>query len=129
MIRYRIRDVGRIMGRTCSCGRGLPLMELSGGRVTDFLTATDGRKVSGIVVATYVITNIPGIRQVQFVQNEPRSVTINLVKGADWSPATERDLIAKARGYLGEDMQFQLSFRDSIPHEKSGKYRFCISTL
>ena len=35
-------------------------MKLSGGRVTDFLTATDGRKLSGIVVATYVITSIPG---------------------------------------------------------------------
>lgn len=129
MIRYRIRDVGRITGRVCECGRGLPLMELSGGRVTDFLTATDGRKVSGIVVATYVITNIPGIRQVQFVQDTPGAVTINLVRGGEWSAETQRELISRARRYLGEDMQFELSFRDRIPAEKSGKYRFCISTL
>src|SRR4029077_8403140 len=70
MIRYRIRDVGRIKQASCSCLRGLPLMELSAGRVTDFLVATSGTKVSGIVIATYVITNIPGIRQMQFIQNE-----------------------------------------------------------
>jgi phenylacetate-CoA ligase len=130
MIRYQIKDVGRILPGACRCSRGLPLMELSGGRVTDFLTATDGRKVSGVVLATYVITRIPGIEQVQFVQSEPGAVTLNLVKGPDWSEhSTLTPLIAKAREYLGPDMRFDVSFRDRIPQEKSGKYRFAVSTL
>ena len=104
-------------------------MELSGGRVTDFLTATDGSKVSGIVVATYVITNLAGIRQMQFVQNERGSVTINVVKGHEWSSQTLIDLTARVHKYLGNDMRLQLIFRDNIPLERSGKYRFSISTL
>jgi len=129
MIRYRIRDMGRIKEKSCACLRGLPLMELSGGRVTDFLTATDGSKVSGIVVATYVITNLAGIRQMQFVQNERGSVTINVVKGHEWSSQTLIDLTARVHKYLGNDMRLQLIFRDNIPLERSGKYRFSISTL
>lgn len=130
MIRYRIKDVGRILPQPCRCGRGLPLMSLSGGRVTDFLTATDGRKVSGVVLATYVITKIPGIEQVQFVQSERGAVTLNLVKGPEWSePATLNPLLAKSREFLGADMRFDIAFRDRIPQDVSGKYRFAVSNL
>jgi len=121
--------MGRMKEKSCSCLRGLPLMELSGGRVTDFLIATDGSKVSGIVVATYVITSIPGIKQIQFIQNEPGTVTLNLVKGPGWSAAALQELTARARKYLGDNMRLQVEFREQIPLEKSGKYRFSISTL
>lgn len=130
MIRYRIKDVGTLKDAPCTCGRGLPLMELSGGRVTDFLTATNGRKVSGIVLATYVITRLPGIEQVQFVQTHRGSVTVNIVKGPQWTEdSTQPTLIAKAREFLGPDMHFEVSFRDKIHQEKSGKYRFAVSHL
>jgi phenylacetate-CoA ligase len=129
LIRYRIRDVGRIKRAHCTCSRGLPLMELAGGRVTDFLVATNGDRVSGIVVSTYVITNLPGIRQVQFIQNEAGAVTVNLVKGPGWSEGTMAELAARIRRYLGDDIRLQVEFRDQIPLERSGKYRFSISTL
>lgn len=129
MIRYRIRDVGRITQSSCVCSRGLPLMQLAGGRVTDFLVATNGDKVSGIVIATYVITKIPGIRQIQFVQNEIGSLTINLVKAPDWTAATMTELMVRIRRYLGEDIRLETEFKDQIPLERSGKYRFSISTL
>jgi phenylacetate-CoA ligase len=129
MIRYRTRDVGRLKSAACSCGRGLPLLDLAGGRVTDFLIAMNGKKVSGVVLATYVITNIPGVRQVQFVQNAKGFAKINVVKGRDWSPPAEGELIRKAREFLGGDMQVEVEFKDDIPMEKSGKFRFTICTL
>jgi phenylacetate-CoA ligase len=129
MIRYRIKDVGSIKAQPCSCSRGLPLLQLSGGRVTDFLTAKNGRKVSGIVLATYVITNITGVRQVQFVQSEPDAVAVNIVKGPLWSQESLTQLLARGRSYLGEDMRFDVAFKDHIAFEKSGKYRFAISNI
>lgn len=129
MIRYRIRDVGRIEQASCTCSRGLPLMQLAGGRVTDFLVATNGDKVSGIVIATYVITKLPGIRQIQFIQNEIGSLTINLVKAPEWTAAIMTELMARIRRYLGEDIRLKIEFKDQIQLERSGKYRFSISTL
>lgn len=129
MIRYRIRDVGRIKQASCTCSRGLPLMQLAGGRVTDFLVATNGDKVSGIVIATYVITKLPGVRQIQLVQNELGSLTINLVKAPDWTAATMTELMARIRRYLGDDIRLKTEFKDQIQLERSGKYRFSISTL
>jgi phenylacetate-CoA ligase len=129
LIRYRTRDVGRMLEGVCSCGRGLPLLDLAGGRVTDFLVATNGRKVSGIVIATYVITNIPGVRQVQFRQDEPKALLVNLVKGPAWSDEAQRQLFGKLREFLGADMELRIEFKEEIPREVSGKYRFSISTV
>jgi phenylacetate-CoA ligase len=129
LIRYRIGDVGRMLSRSCSCRRGLPLMELSGGRVTDFLVATSGSKVSGIVIATYVITNIPGIRQIQFVQSARGEVAVNLVKGPAWTPQALDMLKERVRKFLGNDMQIRVAMLDNIPAERSGKFRFSISQL
>jgi len=129
LIRYQIRDVGRIMVRACSCPRRLPLLAISGGRSTDFLLATNGDLVSGVVIATYVTTNIPGIRQIQFVQDSTSSIKIRLVKGLDWSADTAAQLKAKASHYLGSGMQFEFEFCTLIPSEKSGKYRFSICNL
>ncbi len=128
LIRYRIKDVGVFLPGTCGCGRGLPLLAISGGRVTDFLTATNDRKVSGVVIATYVITNIPGIKQVQFVQTERLKTTIRLVKGREWNGRSTEVLRRRASDYLGEEMQLDVVFEEVIPSETSGKYRFSIGS-
>ena len=129
LIRYRTDDVGRLPGGRCECGRGLPLLDLVGGRVTDFLTTTSGTQVSGIVLATYAITTIQGIRQVQFVQRRQTRVDIHIVRGSDWSEGSLAALLDRSRTFLGADMEFEVLFPDSIPLERSGKHRFSISLL
>jgi phenylacetate-CoA ligase len=129
LIRYRIKDVGRLLPDACGCGRGLPLMRISGGRTSDFLTATNGRKCSALVLAAHAITRIPGIEQVQFVQHQRGTVALNLVKGPVWSETATATLLANLREWLGEDMRFVVSYHARIPQEESGKYRFCVSTL
>jgi phenylacetate-CoA ligase len=129
MIRYRTMDVGALRPETCACGRGLPLLDLTGGRVTDFLTAMSGARVSGIVMATYGITNIRGIRQVQFVQQRRGAVTARIARGPQWSDESLRMLIERVRGLLGQDMAVEPEFVENIPLEASGKYRFSVSRL
>jgi phenylacetate-CoA ligase len=129
LIRYRTGDVGRLLSAPCPCGRGLPLMVIAGGRTTDFLTTEDGSKISGIVVATYVITEIPGIRQVQFVQDRREHLTVNLVRGPGWSAETMRLLVDRIRTFFGQATTVDVVFQSDIPAEPSGKYRFSISRL
>ena len=129
LIRYRTRDMGRLGVSACSCGRGLPLLHLTGGRTTDFLTAVNGQKVSGIVLSTYGITDIAGIRQIQIVQERLESVRVRVVKGPAWSDESLRTLAARVRSFLGETMALEIEFADHIPLEASGKYRFSISRL
>ena len=100
MIRYMTRDHGRMIGKPCACGRGLPLIQLTGGRTTDFLHGANGRRVSGIVLATYVITKNPGIGQVQFVQSKPGHIQVNVVKSPAWNEESTADLLRKAASLL-----------------------------
>ena len=129
LIRYRTRDVGSMTSRSCPCNRGLPLLDLTGGRVTDFLTAVGGARVSGVAIATYGITNIPGIRQIQFVQERRNAVRARVVRGAGWSEESLQALSMRVRRLLGESMTIDVEYTDQIALEASGKYRFSISTL
>lgn len=129
MIRYRTMDVGRTLLAPCTCGRGLPRIELTGGRVTDFLVATSGAKVSGIVLATYVITEIEGVGQVQFVQTRRNAVTVRIVKGAAWTDASLQKLLARVREFLGATIEIDVEYPSAIPAEASGKFRFSISSV
>jgi len=129
LIRYRTKDVGVLMPQACECGRGLPLLDVRGGRVTEFLTGTGGQKVSGIVLATYVITNVPGVQQIQFVQQRPGAVTVRLVRRPGWSDESRTTLVSRLQTFLGREMRIDLEFVDQIPLEPSGKYRFSISAL
>ena len=128
LIRYRTMDVGQVISSQCLCSRGLPLMKLSGGRVSDFLTTTSGKKVAGVVFS-HRLTGITGVRQVQLVQDRRNAVTVHLVKGAGWSDGTLQSLVGLVHEVLGEATEVDVVYRTTIPVEPSGKYRISISTL
>jgi phenylacetate-CoA ligase len=124
MIRYEVGDWGIPSDRVCSCGRGLPLMESVTGRTADFLVATDGSRVAGISIIENSLTKISGIRQMQIVQDKAHHLTVNVVMGQDYSEATAEDLVMSLKQMLGAEMQVDLNRVETIPQEKSGKYRF-----
>ena len=129
MIRYEVGDRGVPSDRVCPCGRGLPLMEHVTGRVADFLVATDGHKVAGISIIENTLTKLPGIQQMQVVQEEARLLQVNLVPGPDYSPDTEGKLISSLQEYLGSEVAVQVTRVKRIPQEESGKYRFTICRI
>lgn len=128
-IRYRIEDVAIQTDRRCSCGRGLPLMEKVSGRVTDFLIARDGRRVSGASLTIYLIANTPGVRQAQIVQELPSELNLRIVRGPDFTDDSIEFLHMKVPEFFGHDMKLNFEFVESIPKEASGKYRFSICNL
>ncbi|HPF70040.1 MAG TPA: phenylacetate--CoA ligase family protein [Candidatus Krumholzibacteria bacterium] len=129
MLRYEVGDRGAPSGRTCPCGRGLPLMEGLSGRLADFLVAADGAKVAGISLIENTLTKYPGIRQLQLVQERRLHVQANIVRGDEWNDETGRQLVARLQQALGENFGVDMVFVDAIPQESSGKYRFSICRI
>ena len=86
MIRYRIGDIGALSDRVCDCGRGLPLMEMLGGRIADFLVTPAGRMVSAVYLAVGVLAKRPGLAQVQFVQETRDHVLVRAVPSPGFVP-------------------------------------------
>jgi phenylacetate-CoA ligase len=127
MIRYKIGDVGAPAAGNCSCGRGLPMMKVLAGRVTDFIHTPDDRWLSGVAINTYLVSQIPGVRQVQIYQDACDHLRISLVVSSENHDAPERFLGQQVPKVFGSRMRYTLQWVPSISKEASGKTRVTIS--
>ncbi|MBI4395604.1 MAG: phenylacetate--CoA ligase family protein [Elusimicrobia bacterium] len=126
LIRYRVGDRGVLSARRCACGRGLPLMEKLSGRTADFLVAGDGRLVAGVSLVERTLTAIPGLEQLQIIQESPAEVRLNVVPDARYGPVSESRLLQEMRDVLGRDMRFSVRIVSRLERERNGKRRFSI---
>jgi len=129
MIRYRVEDVGIPTDRQCPCGRGLPLMEGVAGRVADFLIRKNGSQVAGVSLVERTLTAVPGIEQMQIVQNTLDTITLNIVRMNNYAENSEGLLTREFQKVFGDDIKLDFSYVDRIPQERSGKYRFSICNV
>jgi phenylacetate-CoA ligase len=126
IIRYEVGDRGVLHDRLCPCGRPYPLLRTVTGRTADFLVAADGSRVAGVSLIERTLTRYPGIAQMQIVQDEVGRIDLNLVRAPGWDESVGQALVQVFRESLGGDPRVELHFRDSIPAEANGKYRFSI---
>src|SRR5262249_30118947 len=68
LIRYQVGEVGAGAGRTVLCGRGLPLLDRLEGREADFVVTPAGEMISGISLTENFALQVPGIAQLQIIQ-------------------------------------------------------------
>jgi phenylacetate-CoA ligase len=130
LIRYRIGDVGAWASGACPCGRGLPRLEHVAGRVTDFLVGCDGRLVSGVYLATYVVAQRPSLGQVQILQRRPGAVTYRIKPGRDFQHKRDLEYLRMTtRRYLGVEAKIDSEVVEELPAEPSGKFLFSRSTV
>ena len=126
-IRYKVEDVGVPSDRVCSCGRGMPLMETVTGRVADFLIKKDGTKVAGVSLIENTLTMIPGIDQMQIIQESMDLIVLNVVPGGSYTDTAGENLCAYFKKLF--EIEVRMNLVDSIKQEKSGKYRFSICKI
>jgi phenylacetate-CoA ligase len=130
LIRYRIGDLGSWAKGPCPCGRGLPRLAKVAGRVTDFLVGSDGRLVSGVFLATYVVAQRPSLGQVQIRQDRAGAVVWRIKPGPGFCPEGDLQYLRNAtRRFLGERASMEAEWVDQLPAEASGKFLFSRSTV
>ena len=128
-IRYQVEDVGVPSERKCSCGRGLPLMESVAGRVADFLIKSDGSRVAGVSLIENTLTKIPGIDQMQIVQERIDHITLRVVPGGDFTDLSQIQLQEYFANLFGKTVTVEINLVSCIAPEPSGKYRFSICRI
>lgn len=132
-IRYAIGDLGTPLSGTCPCGRTLPRMAVSAGRVSDFLVSpVDGSLVSGASICHYLLACGPAVGQIQIIQPALEKIVLR-VRRSDTSDASfgaNLDEVKKTiMRMLGENICIEVELCDEIAREASGKYRFCIGHI
>lgn len=126
LIRYRTGDVGRLMPGRCSCGRGLPLMDVAQGRSTDFLRFPDGT-VKHALAIIYPLRELRGVRQFRVTQGADFGVTVEVVAD-DRQERITREAVARCvRPVLGDQVELRVNWTDRIDCVDSGKHRYVVS--
>jgi phenylacetate-CoA ligase len=129
MIRYQVGDMASWAGRVCPCGRGLPLLERIEGRVADYVTTPSGELISGISLTENFAVLVPGVAQLQIIQEAVDRFVFRIVKAPDFGPASLQRIDALVTQRFGPTVRHECEFVDRIAPEPSGKYRFCISKV
>jgi len=129
LIRYRVEDLGVPSDRTCPCGRGLPLMERVTGRQADFLKRPDGSLVAGVSLVERTLTAIPGIEQMQLVQDELHQLCVKVVKDSSFNEVSEHKLHNEFREVFGAGITVEIQYVPALEQTRSGKYRFAICNV
>ncbi len=129
ILRYQLGDMAVLSARRCSCGRRLPLLERIEGRIADYVVTPRGELISGISLTENFAVMVPGVAQLQIVQEELDRFVFRIVRGTEFGAAsldTIRSLVVER---FGPDVRYECEYVDHIPCEPSGKYRFCISRV
>ena len=129
VIRYKVGDVGVLSNELCPCGRTAPLITSLQGRIADYVLLADGSYVSGISLTENFHMALPGVKQLQIIQEELERLTFKVVPAGEWAEEDAAALDGLIRKRFGESMRYDVELVASIQSEDSGKYRFCISKL
>lgn len=129
LLRYQVGDVAVLAAGRCPCGRGLPLLERLEGREADYVLTGRGELISGISLTENFACELPGVAQLQIIQETVSHFRFRLVRGPDFGPDTLGRLDALVARRFGPGTGYECEYVDRIPQEASGKYRFCISRV
>ncbi|ARU56175.1 capsular polysaccharide biosynthesis protein [Oleiphilus messinensis] len=125
-IRYATGDVGVLGSGQCACGRGLPILKDIQGRSTDFVKASDGTIMHGLALI-YFVREHAGIQNYKIVQESLDKTRLLLEIDETFEEQSKQDITQNFQRRLGKNVQIEIEIVDSIPAEKSGKYRYVIS--
>jgi phenylacetate-CoA ligase len=128
-IRYRVEDLASRSPGPCPCGRSYPLLERITGRVADYLYTTSGEWVSGISLTENFATLIPGVRQVQIVQDDWHHLEIRIVPESSYDEASRSRISSLVAERFGPGMRYSIQIVERVLPEASGKYRFAICRI
>jgi len=128
LIRYAIGDAGSYRLEQCSCGRGLPLMNIIEGRIDDFLVLPSGTVISPRNIN--FLENVRGISKYRIIQKTQDKILVQIIKGPEFSENTVSQAEKEIRnGCLNEDITISVETVEKIPKDKSGKTRAVVSEL
>lgn len=127
-VRYRTGDAGRLVDGACRCGRKLPLMQVTAGRVTDQLRRADGAYVHALALI-YTVRDLPGVREFKIRQRALDQVRLELVVDDDFDLSAEERIRREFASRLGQGAVVEIDYVAAIAPEPSGKHRYVISEI
>ncbi|MEO8445929.1 MAG: hypothetical protein ABI528_00460 [bacterium] len=130
LVRYSLGDlaVKESEDKTCSCGRGLPLLRNIVGRDTDIVKTTTGKYMI-VHFFTAIFEHIPEIEQFRVIQKNLDEIEIEYVKAKNFNLQLLDKIKNKIYDHLGESINIDFKEVSRIPASQSGKPQIILSLL
>ncbi len=119
-IRYEVGDIGVWRSTPCVCGRHSRVLQRVEGRIEDFVTTPEGRKIMRF---DYIFKDTLNIREAQVVQKELGSICLRIVRRPAYSQADEAFLREEVRHRVSSLLRVDFEYVEEIEREANGKMR------
>ena len=126
LVRFQVGDVAAWDDRPCPCRRGLPILREVGGRIEDVVVTPDGRQM---VRFHGIFIDLPNVREGQIVQESLTRIRVRVVPAPGFGPRDAREMEARVRQRLGEEVAVEVETVERIARTAAGKYRAVVSLL
>lgn len=129
-VRYRTGDIAALDTKSCTCGRGLPVLKDIEGRTTDFVVAANGTMMHGLALI-YILRELDGIEEFKIIQESKLHTRVDIVpaKGNSISKEITDNIVSGFKARLGGEVVVDVEIVTEIAAEKSGKFRYVISKV
>lgn len=126
LIRYDILDYVKLASdnEECKCGSPFKFVENVYGRANDMLWTFEKGYVSGGVASA--LKKFNGIKQVQIVQKNPKTLYIHIIKDSQYEASNEEKIIKNLKDRLGDKIEIHFVYVNQIEHNKTGKLKMLI---
>jgi phenylacetate-CoA ligase len=135
LIRYKLGDRVRLLKSNFPCGNKSDVIEVEGGRTTDYIITEMGDHINPILIyVTATEINISKgmcIDQFQVIQKSLTEFIINLSISKDAEKCyIEQMFYNKMRTYVRSDVRLRFNYMHEIPQDPiSGKYKYFYSDI
>ncbi len=127
LLRYRTGDIAvDPFGRQhrCACGKNGPGCRKIIGRIDDLFITSDGRKIGRL---DHVFKGVNNIIAAQIIQRSLEKTEIKVVRGNSYSKKDENLILENFLLRVGENVNVEFNYVNSIPRTKNGKFRSVVS--
>lgn len=128
LLRYRTGDMTRFLPEKCVCDRSSRRIARIDTKREDLLLMPDGSLLSASNL-TFPFKEVDNILESQLFQDSADVLQVRIIPSPDYSTYDGEKLIAGLKDMLPESVGIRLIKVGEIPRTKSGKFRFCISTI
>jgi phenylacetate-CoA ligase len=128
LLRYRLHDRAQLgPSRGCPCGRELPSIALTEGRVQNFIHTPDRGPVYAAILAYTVPREVARFRA---FQRSTHHLHVQIVPGEGFDPeSTPLECRQRWTAAVGSAMEVSTEVVDAIPYAASGKLRYFVPLL
>lgn len=129
LIRYLTGDIGKFSSKSCSCGRGLVLIEKIEGRKIDTIILSDGSLLSGHVFTRLLRIYSDEIEKYQFIQRKKGEADLLLKLSRSSNNEKFQMFQNNLSDFLNKRLEINYIIVNEIPLHKSGKHKYIISEI